>query len=357
MAPQSHRTRHRTKTATSQLELPLGRQSASHDLAYYIGMGKVFAAYHKRWPTEDSTREEFRAARVQDYDGQRIERELRFPGPDLEADPAYQALRERCLLDGAGEGVSLAALDPRYRTVLQQADIDGLFDTITLPGRAGAGAVRYATGVPAHGPEELTLQLGEALRARSLGRAGLDADDPRVLAHGFSVRVRAGGLLKGFIERIDGAHPLPGERLADHTLLEAGDDGRLTLKYQLRAGSRYAGRFDVDQLAARLAAIYAADPQLAQLRGSPTPGKPEAPAIPAAPEPNSMAELREQLAMLEPDGRGLTLPIQELSRFADIRRALEKEGVLYDTKAQRFDFEEGVDPAMVLKRLLDGGAS
>ena len=357
MAPKAHRTKHRKEVSTSQLELPLGRQSASHDLAYYIGMGKVFAAYHKRWPTEDSTREEFRAARVQDYDGQRIDRELRFPGPDLEADPAYRALRERCLLDGAREGVSLAALDPRYRTVLQQDDVDDLFDTITLPGRAAPGTVRYATGVPAHGPEELTLQLGEALRARSLGRAELDANDPRVLAHGFSVRVQANDALKGFIERIDAAHPLPGERLADHYMLDAGDDGRLTLKYQLRAGGRYAGRFDVDQLSARLAAIYAADPQLNQLRGTPVPDKPAAPAIPAAPAPNSIAELREQLAMLEPDGQGLRLPIQELSRFADIRRALEKEGALYSTRAQRFDFDEGVDPAAVLRRLLDGGAS
>jgi hypothetical protein len=352
MAPKAHRI----EVAASQLELPLGRRSASHDLAYYIGMGKVFAAYHKRWPTEDSTREEFRAARVQDYDGQRVDRELRFPGPDLEADPAYQALRERCLLDGASEGVNLAALDPRYRTVLQHEAIDSLFDTITLPGRAAPGAVRYATGVPAHGPEELTLQLGEALRARALGRAGLDPNDPRVLVHGFSVRVQAGDALKGFIDRIDATHPSADERLADHYLLDAGDDGRLTLKYQLRAGSRYAGRFDADRLSARLAAIYAADPQLAQLRGSPAPDKPAAPAFPPAPEPDSIAELREQLAMLEPGGRGLTLPIQELSRFADIRRALEKEGALYSTREQRFDFEEGVDPAVVLKRLLDGGA-
>jgi hypothetical protein len=357
MAPQSHRTRHRTRIATSQLELPLGRQGASHDLAYYIGMAKVFAAYHKRWPTEDSTREEFRAARVPDYDGQRIDRELRFPGPELEADPAYRALRERCLLDGAREGVSLAALDPRYRTVLQQDDVDELFDTIALPGRAQAGAVRYASGAPAHGPQELTLQLGEALRARALERAGLDADDPRVLALGFSVRVQAGEALKAFIERIDGAHPLPGERLADHYLLDAGDDGLLTLRYQLRAGGRYAGRFEVGQLTARLAAAYDADPQLARLRGSPAPDKPPAPALPAAPEPNSIAELREQLAMLAPDGQGLSLPIQELSRFADIRRLLGKEGALYDTKAQRFEFEEGVDPAAVLRRLLDGDAS
>jgi len=357
MAPQSHRTRHRTKIATSQLELPLGRQAASHDLAYYIGMGKVFAAYHKRWPTGESTREEFRAARVPDYDGQRIDRELRFPGPDLEADPAYRALRERCLLDGAREGVSLAALDPRYRTVLRQADVDELFDTIALPGRAQAGAVRYATGVAAHGPQELTLQLGEALRARALKRAGLDADDPRVLAHGFSVRVQAGEALKGFIERIDGAHALPGERLADHYLLDAGDDGRLSLGYQLRAGGRYAGSFDVDRLIGTLAALYAADPQLAQLRHSRAPGKPAAPAIPAAPEPDSIAELREQLAALVPDGQGLTLPIQALSRFADIRRLLEKEGALYDTKAQRFEFDEDVDPAAVLRRLLGGGAS
>lgn len=39
---------HRTQVSASQLELPLGRYGVVHDLAYYIGICKVFAAYHKR---------------------------------------------------------------------------------------------------------------------------------------------------------------------------------------------------------------------------------------------------------------------------------------------------------------------
>lgn len=341
------------QVSTSQLELPLGQQGAAKDLAYYIGLGKVFAAYHKRWPTADSTREEFRAARVQDYDGQRIDRELRFPGPPLEADPAYQALRERCLADGAADDVNLAALDPRYRSVLHEGDIAELFDTITLPGQAGPGAVRYATGAPAHAPGELTLHFGEALRALALRRAGLDPDDPRVLAASFSLRVRAIDALKSFIDRIGVRQPSGEESLADHYLLDASDQGRLSVQYQLLSGNRYAGKFDVRQLTDKLASVYAADPRLAGLRASTAQDLPPGP----APAPRSTDELHEQLAMLEPDGRSLQLPIQQLSRFADIRRILEKAGGIYVARRQRFDFEEGVDPARILARLLSGGVA
>lgn len=339
------------QVSTSQLELPLGQQGAAKDLAYYIGLGKVFAAYHKRWPTADSSREEFRAARIQDYDGQRIDRELRFPSPALEADPAYQALRERCLVDGAANGVNLAALDPRYRSILHEGTIAELFETITLPGQAGPGTVRYATGAPAHAQGELTLHVGEALRARALRRAGLDPDDPRMLAASFSLRVRATDALKSFIERIGVRQPSGEEGLADHYLLDASDQGRLSVQYQLLSGNRYAGKFDVRQLTEKLAAIYAADPRFAGLGASTIPDQPPAPAA------RSIDELHEQLAMLEPDGRSLKLPIQQLRRFAEIRRALEQAGGIYVARQQRFDFEEGVDPARVLARLLSGGVT
>jgi len=351
---------HRTQVSTSQLELPLGRSGAAHDLAYYIGIGKVFAAYHKRWPTADATREEFRAARVKDVDGRRIERELRYPAPVLEADPEYQALRERCLLDGMPEGVTLEALDPRYRTVLSESGITGLFASIALPVRAGPEAVRYATGLPAHAADELTLRVGQGIAVRALAAAGFDAQDPRVLARSFSVRVQANDELKSVIERTGIHRPTLDARLADHYLLDAGEDGRLTVRYQLLAGGRYAGRFDVGQLSDRLAAVYARDPELAQLRGSEAPAMPEMPAVAAtaaAPTPGSIEELREQLAMLEPEGQSLKLPIQALSRFAEIRRLLERAGGDYRAATQRFEFEEDLEPAAVIENLLRSGGS
>lgn len=346
---------HRTQVSTSQLELPLGKPGAVHDLAYYIGIGKVFAAYHKRWPTADATREAFRAARVKDVDGRRIERELRYPAPGLEADPEYQALRERCLADGMGEGVSLEALDPRYRTVLSASGIADLFASIALPVKAGPAAVRYATGLPAHAADELTLRIGQGIAARALAAAGFDPQDPRVLARSFSVRVRANEELKSVIDRIGIHRPALDARLADHYLLDAGEDGRLTARYQLLAGGRYAGRFDLAELSAKLASVYALDPELAQLRGTAAEA-PAMPVIPALPAPGSIEELREQLAALQPEGQSLKLPIQALSRFAEIRRLLEKAGGDYRPSRQQFDFEETIDPAAVLAQLLTSGA-
>jgi len=342
-----------------QLELPLGQQAtqeAVRNLSYYIGLGKVFATYHKRWPTVESTREEFRAARVHDYDGQRIDRELRFPAPSLEADPAYRALLEHCLADGMTDGVNLASLDPRYRTVLDEDDIAALFDTIVLARAGDPDAVRYATGVPAHRPGELTLHIGDTIGAQALGLAGLDPDDPRVLAAGVAVRVQATGALKDFIDRAGARGPAAHEHLADDYLLEAGDGGRLFLKFRLRADRRYAGGFAVDRLTRKLASVYRADPVLAGLCATALPDLPPAPTLPAAPAPHSDEELREQLAALEPEGRSLNLPIQQLSRFADIRRALEQAGAVFSAHRQRFDFEEGVEPARVVERLLSGAA-
>jgi hypothetical protein len=347
---------HRTQVSTNQLELPLGRPGAVHDLGYYIGICKVYAARHKHWPTADASREEFRAARVRDMDGRRIERELRYPAPELEADPEYQALRERCLADGMGEGVTLEALDPRYRTVLLDTGIAGLFASITLPVKAGPDAVRYATGLAAHAPDELTLRVGQGIAVRALEAAGFDPQDPRVLARSFSVRVQANDELKSVIDRIGIHRASLDARLADHYLLDAGEDGRLTVRYQLLAGGRYAGRFDLRQLSAKLAEVYAADPVMAELRGAEPAAIPSVPAAPAAPVPGSIEELREQLAMLEPEGQSLKLPIQALSRFADLRRLLEKAGGDYRASGQRFDFEEGVDPADVVARLLRDGA-
>lgn len=357
---------HRTQVSTSQLELPLGRPAAAHDLAWYIGVCKMFAARHKRWPTVDASREEFRAARVKDVDGRRIEQALRFPAPELEADPEYQALRERCLLDGMREGVTLEALDPRYRSVMSGTGIADVFASIVLPLRAGPEAVRYATGLPAHAADELTLRIGQGIAVRALAAAGFDPRDPRVLARSLSVRVRANDELKSVIDRIGIHRPAPRLHLADHYLLDAGEDGRLTVRYQLLAGGRYAGRFDLGQLGARLAAVYAADPELAQLRTGSAPAKPAvaaavsptlAPELPPAPAPGSAAELREQLAMLQPEGQSLKLPIQALSRFAEIRRLLEKAGGDYRAAGQRFDFEEGIAPAEVVELLLRDAAS
>ncbi|MFC5547236.1 hypothetical protein [Massilia aerilata] len=347
---------HRTQVADSQLELPLGRSGGAHDLAYYIGICKVYAAYHKHWPTVDASREEFRAARVKDVDGRRIQRELRYPAPGLETDPEYQALRERCLLDGMREGVTLEALDPRYRTVLSENGIAGLFASIALPVRAGPDAVRYASGLPAHALEELTLRVGQGIAVRALGLAGFDPRDPRVLARSFAVRVHANDELKSVIDRIGIHRPALDARLADHYLLDAGEDGRLTVRYQLLAGGRYAGRFDLGQLCAKLAAVYALDPELAQLRGAAAFEMPAAPTVPAAPVSGSIEELREQLAMLRAEGRSLVLPIQALSRFADIRRLLEKAGGDYRAHGQRFDFEADIAPAAVLEELLRRGA-
>jgi hypothetical protein len=335
---------------TPQLGLPFVQQGPAHDLAHYIGICTVFASYHKRWPTKASTREAFRAARILGYDGRRIDRELRYPGRELEADPAYQALRDRCRAEGKADGVDLAMLDPRCRSVLQDEAIEDVLDSLALPGQAAPGTVRYATGMAAHAPGELTLDCGEAIRTRAAQAARLDPLDPAVLRLLFTVRVRANDALKAFIDRTGMTYRAADGPLADHYRLEADDDGLLHIRYRLLAGGRYAGRFDVGRLTARLAAALAARPDLAREKGQPDEAPPPAVFRPDGTDGDD--ELRRQLRMLTPEGASLKLPIQALSRLPDIRRAVEQAGGVYRPRRQQFDFAGDIAAADVLARLL-----
>jgi hypothetical protein len=343
---------------THQLGLPHVQQGPAHDLAYYIGICTVFAGYHKRWPTVDATREAFRAARILGYDGRRLARELRFPNPELEVDPAYQALRERCRAEGVDAGVDLAMLDPRYRSVLPDDAVVRLLESLALAGDAAPDSVRYATGVAAHAPGELTLHCGEAIRARAVEAARLDPLDPDVLRQTFSVRVRASEELKEFIDRTGMAYRSTDGPLADHYRLEASDDGRLTIRYQMLEGSRYVGHVDVEWLSSRLGGMLAARPGparlgLARARGLDVEaGELDAP--PAATGSGADDELRRQFGMLVAQGASLMLPIQALSRLPDIRRAVEEAGGVYRASRQQFDFPHAVAAADVLARLLAG---
>jgi hypothetical protein len=62
------RKSNRTDVSQPQLALPFVQDEVPRDLSYHVGLCKIFAPCHKRWPTEASTREEFRAARISDYD-------------------------------------------------------------------------------------------------------------------------------------------------------------------------------------------------------------------------------------------------------------------------------------------------
>jgi len=337
--------------ATPQLGLPFVQQGPAHDLTYYIGICTVFAGYHKRWPTPQATREEFRAARIMGYDGRRLAREVRFPSPELEADPSYQALQERCRADGIDDGIDLAMLDPRHRSVLRDDVVAELFESLALPDDAAPGSVRYATGLAAHAPDELTLHFGEAIRTRAVEAAGLDPFDPKVLRHTFSIRVHANDELKQFIDRVGMAYRSSDGLLADHYRLEASDDGRLHIRYQMVEGSRYAGRFDPERETARLADMLAAGLGLARAdRRDDAAGEPNARV--AAPRAGGDAELQRQLRMLTLDGCSLKLPIQALSRLPDITLAVEEAGGVYRPRRQQFDFPDNETAADALAQLL-----
>lgn len=337
--------------ATPQLGLPFVQQGPTHDLTYYIGICTVFASYHKRWPTSQATREEFRAARILGYDGRRLAREVRFPGPELEADPSYQALRDRSRAENIDDGVDLAMLDPRYRSVLQDDVIAELFESLALVGDAAPGSGRYATGIAVHAPDELTLHCGETIRMRAVEAAGLDAFDPKVLRQTFSIRVRANDELKQFIDRVGMVYRSSDGPLADHYRLEASDDGRLYIRYQMVEGSRYAGRFDVERQTARLADMLAAQPDLARAAGR-NDAAGERNATVVAPRVGCDDELQRQLRMLTPDGCSLKLPIQALSRLPDIKLAVQEAGGVYRPRQQQFDFPEHEAAADVLAQLV-----
>jgi hypothetical protein len=195
---------------------------------------------------------------------------------------------------------------------------------------SGAAALAIATAALAQ------IKLGVSLSATGPG-AALGIAEKNTL---------------GMLPKTLGGQPVDYIILDDATDLQP--PGRMRAD-RLLAGGRYIGSFDVDQLVRRLASVYAADPELGALRGSESGSITRQTTTPVTPAPSGDGELREQLAMLEPDGNSRNMPIQQLSRFADIRRILERAGALYHFNGQRFDFEDGVDPATIVERLINDG--
>lgn len=94
------------------------------------------------------------------------------------------------------------------------------------------------------------------------------------------MRVPTTDALKAIVERIGTRHPAGHERLADLYPLEADDQGHLDITYQLLAGRRYMGMYDIDHLTRKLASVCASAPDLGRLPGDMATSLPTDPHVP-----------------------------------------------------------------------------
>lgn len=287
-----------------------------------LGYCQEFKRHHGRWPRVTSTADDFLAAGMQGLSGADIERMLRTSSNGLADDPEFQDIRRLAFANG-GWDVNIAFIDPEICRRMGDAGLQRLVDSIHVPRQPDERtAMRPADSVWVHLPLESNWRTGHSAYAP--------------VSEDLIEYIEARGLVYGSAKAA-----IPAEYY-----LEVIPNGRIYLKYIRILGSRYVGTVSdeqLEQLRARLIAEAAAE----RARQSAA-----APAVALVP---ANLTIEQELALLSVSGSKLQLPMQQLQHYDEISQRLGKAGGRYVTgRHKHFAFDEGVDCADLLRRLVSG---
>lgn len=291
-----------------------------------LGFCEEFKRHHGRWPRVTDGDEQFQEAGMQGLSGAAIERVLRKSSNGLADDPEFQEVRSLAFANG-GWDVSIQFIDPELCRRMPEAQLDRLVDSISVRTERGVSAAGAADG-----------RMYVSLPIETNWRTGQPAYAP--VSSELLDYIGARGLVYG-----NNPASVPQEYY-----LEVVPNGRLYLKYNRIIGSRYVGTVSperLEQLRERLVSE-----SLRERAAGPRAGAHAAASAPA-PAPAQLT-LSQELALLTVvDGR-LQLPKQQLRHYDDISRLMGKAGGRYVTGRKQFVFDEGIDSADLLKRLVAG---
>lgn len=291
-----------------------------------LGFCEEFKRHHGRWPRVTDGDEQFQQAGMQGLSGAAIERVLRKSSNGLANDPEFQEVRSLAFANG-GWDVSIQFIDPELCRRMPEAQLERLVDSIS---------VRTERGVSTAGAAESRMYVSLPIEAN--WRTGQPAYAP--VSGELLDYIGARGLVYG-----NSPASVPQEYY-----LEVVPNGRFYLNYKRIIGSRYVGTVSperLEQLRERLVSE-----SLRERTAGPRAGARAVAAAPAlAP---AQLTLSQELALLTVvDGR-LQLPKQQLRHYDDISRLMGKAGGRYVTGRKQFVFDEGIDSADLLKRLVAG---
>lgn len=294
-------------------------------LSDIIGFCQEFKQHHGRWPHVTALAADFLSAGMHGLSGADIERALRKSSNGLAEDPDFQQVRYLAFANG-GWDVNIQFIDPEHCKNMPVEHLQRLVDSIYLheyPIRLGA-AKPSAT---------VWVQLPNESNWRT-GRSAYVAISAELIEY-----IEDKGMIYG-----SGVATIPNEYY-----LSVIDNGRLYLKYNRIIGSRYVGTLSPNQLE-QLRMRLVGEAVTARASQAVAPG---ATAAVQALVPDRLT-IEQELALLTVAGVKLQLPKQQLVHYDEVSRRIGKAGGRYVTGRKQFVFDEGIDCAGVLARLVAG---
>lgn len=274
-----------------------------------LGWCQEFNRHYGAWPRFKSTAEEFAEAGVHGISGADINRVLKGASHGLAEDPDFLEVRKLALRHMLWE-VDLSFIDPVRRRQLLPAELEHLAMAIAAPALVeGAQASSH------------TISVHTPWRTRGTGRVAFE------------------GLLQRYVEESGMVYGSEPATASSHYYLEVLESGRVYMRYQSIIGSRYVGEFSPEVLR--------------QMREG-FDGEVIAQASVSVRLPAPATSVQGELASLSVNGQMVVLPAQHLKFYGEIKQRLEKAGGRYVQGKQQFIFEDGVDVADVVRRLVDG---
>lgn len=287
-----------------------------------LGFCEEFKRHHGRWPRVTDGDEQFQQAGMQGLSGAAIERVLRKSSNGLADDPEFQEVRSLAFANG-GWDVSIQFIDPELCRRMAEAQLERLVDSISVRTERGVSTTGAADG-----------RMYVSLPIETNWRTGQPASAP--VSGDLLDYIGARGMVYG-----NNPASVPQEYY-----LEVVPNGRLYLKYNRIIGSRYVGTVTperLEQLRERLVSEALRERSASSRAG-----------VTATAVAPAQLTLSQELALLTVvDGR-LQLPRQQLRHYDDISRLMGKAGGRYVTGRKQFVFDEGIDSADLLQRLVAG---
>lgn len=293
-------------------------------LSDILGYCEEFKRHHGRWPRVTSTESDFLAAGMHGLSGAQIERALRTSSNGLDEDVEFQAIRYLAFANG-GWDVNIQFIDPDHCKRMPDDCLQRLADSMHLhPAVDRPAAPRPAGHVWVRLPVESKWRTGHSTYA-PVSDELVDYIEARGMIYGSDLTT-----------------------IQNEYFLSVIENGRIYLKYNRIIGSRYVGTMSEEQLE-QLRARLVEEGEAARAAPATTSRRGAA----VAPAPARLT-IEQELALLTVDGTKLQLPKQQLLHYDEISRRMGKAGGRYVTGRKQFVFEDGVDCADLLRRLIAG---
>lgn len=292
-------------------------------LSDILGYCQEFKRHHGRWPHVTATESDFLAAGMRGLSGAQVERALRTSSNGLDEDPEFRVIRYLAFANG-GWDVNIQFIDPDHCKCMSADGLQRLADSMLVHRHED----RPAAPRPA---AHMWVQLPLESNWRTAGHRVYAPVSEELVDY-----IEARGMVYG-----SDLAAIPSEYF-----LSVIENGRIYLKYNRIIGSRYVGTMSEEQLEQLRARLVE--------EGEAARAAPAATSRPGAAVAPARLTIEQELALLTVDGTKLQLPKQQLQHYDEISRRMGKAGGRYVTGRKQFVFDDGVDCADLLRRLVAG---